>query len=75
MALEYGAFIVDGLNVTQQTVTLAGVNILTNAEGFGGAGETLVHALTRVGTAGWALVVDYPNNTNQTHVLIFSRQL
>ena len=35
MAIEYGVFIVDGLDVKQQTLSLAGETIgLTNAEGF-----------------------------------------
>ncbi|HZS52903.1 MAG TPA: hypothetical protein VFA65_00765 [Bryobacteraceae bacterium] len=78
MALEYGVFIIDGLNVTQQTLTLAGESVgFTNAEGFTGVqngSETLVHALGRVGTAGWSLVASFPNNTNQTYLLVFSRQ-
>jgi hypothetical protein len=74
MAIEYGAFIVDGLDVRKQTLTLAGVNVgFTDAEGFASVQETLVRALTRVGAQGWTLVMGYPNNTNQTEVLIFSR--
>jgi hypothetical protein len=78
MAIEYGAFTVDGLNVKKQTLSLTGQSTgLTDAEGFTGVqngSETLVHALARVGSAGWALVEAYPNNINQTFVLIFSRQ-
>ena len=78
MAIEYGAFIVDGLNVKKQTLSLLGQSTgLTDAEGFTSVqngSETLVHALGRVGSAGWVLVDAYPNNINQTFVLIFSRQ-
>jgi hypothetical protein len=78
MAIEYGAFIVDGVFVKQQTLSLTGQSTgLTNAAGFAavqGGSESLVHALARVGPAGWALVNSYPDNTNQTLVLIFSRQ-
>jgi hypothetical protein len=78
MAIEYGAFIVDGLNVKKQTLSLTGQSTgLTDAEGFTSVqngSETLVHALARAGSAGWALVEGYPNNINQTFVLIFSRQ-
>jgi hypothetical protein len=77
MAIEYGVFIVDGLDVKQQTLSLAGLSTgFTNAEGFTGVAngsEPLVRALARVGPAGWSLVGGYPNNINQTHVLIFSR--
>jgi len=35
MAIEYGAFIVDGLNVKKQTLSLAGQSIgFTDGEGF-----------------------------------------
>jgi len=78
MALEYGVFVLDGLNVTQQTLSLAGESTgFVNAEGFTGVqngSEPLVHALARVGTAGWSLVSGCPNNTNQTYLLIFNRQ-
>lgn len=78
MAIEYGVFVVDGLDVKQQTLSLAGLSTgFTNAEGFTGVtngSEPLVHALGRVGPAGWALVGGYPNNVNQTYLLIFSRQ-
>jgi hypothetical protein len=74
MAIEYGAFVVDGLKVTAQTVTLAGTNVLTNADGFSPHQERLVFALARVGTAGWALVATYADNVNQTNVFIFTRQ-
>lgn len=74
MAIQYGAFVVDGLEVTAQTASLAGTNVLTNADGFATHHEHLVFALSRVGTAGWALVATYPNNTNQTNVFIFTRQ-
>jgi len=78
MAIEYGAFIVDGLNVKKQTLSLLGQSTgLTDAEGFTSVqngSETLVHALGRVGSEGWALVGAYPNDINQTFVLIFSRQ-
>ena len=57
MAIEYGAFIVDGLNVKKQTLSLLGQSTgLTDAEGFTSVqngSETLVHALGRVGSAGW----------------------
>ena len=37
MAIEYGAFIVDGLNVKKQTLSLAGQSIgFTDGEGFTG---------------------------------------
>ena len=78
MAIEYGVFIVDGLNVQQQIMSLAGESIgFTNSEGFTGVqngSEPLVHALARVGPSGWALVTGYPDNTNQTFILVFSRQ-
>jgi hypothetical protein len=78
MAIEYGAFIVDGLNVKKQTLSLAGQSIgFTDGEGFTGVqngSEPLVFALARVGPAGWALITGYPNNITQTFVLIFSRQ-
>lgn len=74
MAIQYGAFIVDGLEVTGQTATLAGTNVLTNADGISPHQERLVFALSRVGQAGWALVATYPNNVNQTNVFIFTRQ-
>ena len=74
MAIEYGAFIVDGLNVKKQTLSLAGQSIgFTDGEGFTGVqngSEPLVFALARVGPAGCG----YPNNITQTFVLIFSRQ-
>ena len=74
MAIEYGAFIVDGLYVKEQTLSLTGQSTgLTNAAGFAPINETLVHALARVGSAGWALITSYPNIINQTFVLIFSR--
>jgi hypothetical protein len=74
MAIEYGAFVVDGLFVKEQTLSLSGQSTgLTNAAGFAAVNETLVHGLARVGSAGWALVGGYPNNINQTFVLIFSR--
>jgi len=73
MAIEYGAFVVDGLGVTAQTASLAGTPVLTNVDGFSPHQERLVFALTRVGTAGWSLVATYPNNTNQTNVFIFTR--
>ena len=75
MAIEYGAFIVDGLNVKKQTLSLAGQ--FTDGEGFTGVqngSEPLVFALARVGPAGWALITGYPNNITQTFVLIFTRQ-
>jgi hypothetical protein len=74
MAIQYGAFIVDGLGVTAQTVTLAGTNVLTDANGFAAHQERLVFALARVGAAGWALTATYPDNANQTFVFIFTRQ-
>jgi hypothetical protein len=78
MAIEYGAFIVDGLNVKKQTLSLAGQSIgFTDGEGFTGVqngSEPLVFALARVGPVGWALITGYPNNITQTFVLIFSRQ-
>jgi hypothetical protein len=78
MAIEYGVFIVDGLDVKQQTLSLAGETIgLTNAEGFTSVqngSEPLVHALARIGPSGWGLITGYPDNTNQTFILIFSRQ-
>jgi hypothetical protein len=78
MAIEYGAFIVDGLNVKKQTLSLAGRLIgFTDGEGFTGVqngSEPLVLALARIGPAGWALITGYPNNITQTFVLIFSRQ-
>lgn len=74
MAIQYGAFVVDGLEVTAQTVTLAGTPVLTNADGFSAHQERLVFALGRVGAAGWALVATYPDNANQTNVFIFTRQ-
>jgi hypothetical protein len=77
MAIEYGVFIVDGLDVKQQTLSLAGVSTgLTNAEGFTSVqngSEPLVHALARIGQSGWSLITGYPNNINQTFILIFSR--
>jgi hypothetical protein len=52
MAIEYGAFIVDGLNVKKQTLSLAGQSIgFTDGEGFTGVqngSEPLVFALARV---------------------------
>ena len=74
MAIEYGAFVVDGLGVTGQTVSLAGVNVVTNVDGISPHQERLVFALARVGLAGWTLVATYPNNVNQTNVFIFTRQ-
>ena len=78
MAIEYGVFIVDGLTVKQQTLSLAGETVgLTNAEGLTGVspiGASLVFALERIGPSGWELVGSYPDNINQTQVLIFSRQ-
>ena len=78
MAIEYGAFIVDGLDVKKQTFSFAGQTIgFTDGEGFTGVqngSEPLVFALARVGPAGWELIATYPNNINQTFVLIFSRQ-
>jgi hypothetical protein len=74
MAIEYGAFVVDGLEVTGQTVTLAGTNVFTNADGISAHQEHLVAALARVGQAGWALVTTYPNAVNQTTLFIFTRQ-
>ena len=48
MAIEYGAFIVDGLYVKEQTLSLSGQSTgLTNAAGFAPVNETLVHALAR----------------------------
>ena len=75
MAIEYGVFIVDGLDVKQQTLSLAGT--YTNSEGFTcvqNGSEPLVHALARIGPSGWGLIAGDPNNTNQTFILIFSRQ-
>ena len=78
MAIEYGAFIVDGLDVKRQTVSLTGQSTgFTDSEGFAAVvngSEPLVHALARVGPQGWSLVTGYPNNITQTFVLIFSRQ-
>ena len=75
MALEYGVFIVDGLEVTKQTLSLTGQSTgFTDAEGFTGDSEHLVPALTRVGNAGWSLVASFPNNVNQTYMLVFTRQ-
>jgi hypothetical protein len=78
MAIEYGAFIVDGLFVKEQTLSVTGQSTgLTNAAGFASVqngSEPLVYALARVGPSGWALVTGYPDNVNQTFVLIFSRQ-
>lgn len=78
MAIEYGVFIVDGLDVKQQTLSLSGQTTgLTNAEGFMGVPnghEPLVRALARVGEGGWALTTGYPDSVNQIYVLIFSRQ-
>ena len=78
MAIEYGAFIVDGLDVKKQTLTLTGQSTgFTDSEGFTGVvngSEPLVHALARVGPQGWNLVTGYPNNITQTYVLLFSRQ-
>jgi hypothetical protein len=63
MAIEYGAFIVDGLNVKKQTLSLAGQSIgFTDGEGFTGVqngSEPLVFALARVGPAGWALITGW----------------
>ncbi len=78
MAIEYGVFIVDGLAVQQQSLSLSGQSTgITNAEGLMAVPPltaTLVRSLARVGADGWSLTATYPNNTNQTYVLIFSRQ-
>ena len=78
VAIEYGVFIVDGLGVERQSLSLSGQTTgITDAEGLMAVPPltgTLVRSLARVGAAGWSLVATYPNNTNQTYVLIFSRQ-
>ena len=78
MAIEYGAFIVDGLNVKKQTLSLAGQSIgFTDGEGFHRGPKrqrSTCFCSARVGPAGWALITGYPNNITQTFVLIFSRQ-
>ena len=75
MAIQYGALVVDGLEVTGQTLTLTGTGTgLTNVEGISPDHEHLVAALNRVGAAGWSLVTTYVNNVDQTTLFIFSRQ-
>jgi hypothetical protein len=75
MAIEYGALVVDGLEVTGQTLSLLGTPTgITNADGISPVQEHLVAALGRVGTAGWALVTTYINNVDQTTLFIFTRQ-
>ena len=78
MAIEYGVLIVDGLSVKEQSLSLSGQTTgITNAEGLMGVPPltaTLVRSLARVGADGWSLTAAYPNATNQTYVLIFSRQ-
>lgn len=78
MAIEYGVFVVDGLTVKQQSLSLSGQSTgITNAEGLMNVPPltgTLVRSLARVGTDGWALTATYPDNANQTYILIFSRQ-
>jgi len=75
MAIEYGALVVDGLEVTGQTLTLAGTTTgLTNADGISPHHEHLVAALGRVGAVGWSLITTYVDSVNQTTLFVFSRQ-
>ena len=78
VAIEYGVFVVDGLSVQKQSLSLSGQTTgITDAQGLMGVPPltgTLVRSLARVGADGWSLTATYPNNANQTYVLIFSRQ-